>query len=189
MEAFNPFKTKAVTGEVLAPGSAKMTGPEILLKNLGLGEVLEAAKMLASSDTIGKILLFADQLPELNRKLDILVLAELKRQGVEINADGGAGPGANASEGTIFRADAEPDAGPERRLGTSDGSVAELLAGNEPDSGPGTLELARRDDDARDGGDHGGTGDASGGSVEVEPPAAAPPRSGGRFIKRETANG
>lgn len=133
MEAFNPFAPKGLP-------AAKMSGMEIMLKNMGLGEVIDAAKMLASSDTIGKILLFADQLPEINRKLDILVLAELKRQGVVVNAQvGGADSiteevNADLTGGTIRSADAEPDAGPAAG-GEPAAPVAGLLDGDGSDNG------------------------------------------------------
>lgn len=50
--------------------SKPASGMEVMLKSMGLGEVIEAAKMLASGDTIGKIMKFADGVEGLNDRLD-----------------------------------------------------------------------------------------------------------------------
>lgn len=46
------------------------SGLEMMLRNMGLASVLDAAKTLAESGAVQKIILFADQLEELNGRLD-----------------------------------------------------------------------------------------------------------------------
>lgn len=63
-------------------GKAQQSGPEMMLRSMGLGEVLDAAKSIASSGTIEKILKFADGLEELNARL-----AKIERRlGIESSA-------------------------------------------------------------------------------------------------------
>jgi len=47
----------------------KQSGLEMALRSMGLGSVLDAAKHLAESGAVQKILLFADGLEELNERL------------------------------------------------------------------------------------------------------------------------
>lgn len=51
---------------------AKPQGMEILLRSMGLGDVLDMSKQLASEGTVHKILAFANGLEALNAKLDAL---------------------------------------------------------------------------------------------------------------------
>lgn len=52
-----------------------MNGPEMMLRSLGLGEVLEGAKKLAEAGTVEKILKFADELEGLRNDI-----GEIKRR-------------------------------------------------------------------------------------------------------------
>lgn len=61
-----------------------MSGTEAMLKSLGLGEVIEAAKMFANANTMQKIMAFADEVGEIN--------ARLKR--IEDRLSAGSGPDA-----------------------------------------------------------------------------------------------
>jgi hypothetical protein len=45
-------------------------GPEMMLKALGLGPMLDAANMLATSGALPKIIEFADRLPKIIEQLD-----------------------------------------------------------------------------------------------------------------------
>lgn len=52
-----------------APKAVGNSGLEMMLKSMGLGEVIEVAQKLASQGTIEKVLKFADGLEELNGRL------------------------------------------------------------------------------------------------------------------------
>lgn len=51
----------------------KASGMEIMLKSMGMGEVIEAAKALANAGTLEKILKFADEVEGINEKLAIIL--------------------------------------------------------------------------------------------------------------------
>lgn len=52
---------------------AKAQGIEIMLRSMGLGDVLDMSRKLASEGTVEKILAFANGLEALNAKLDTLI--------------------------------------------------------------------------------------------------------------------
>lgn len=52
-----------------------MNGTEMLLKSMGLGDVIDMAKQFATDGTLQKILTFADNLEALNAKLEKIVEA------------------------------------------------------------------------------------------------------------------
>ena len=86
--------------------SEKPTGTEIMLKSMGLGEVLNAAKMFANADTMNKILKFADDVERLNDEIRRLCdrfdrfEASLGLPGDEILARSDAGSGSDAPAGS-----------------------------------------------------------------------------------------
>lgn len=49
--------------------AAPASGMEMMLRSMGLGEIIEAAKQLATNGTVERILQFADQVGELNERL------------------------------------------------------------------------------------------------------------------------
>lgn len=66
-----------------------MSGLEIMLKSMGLGDVIEQAKILQSNGTLEKILKFADGVEEMNARL---IRIEQLLSGVEHSALPGPGP-------------------------------------------------------------------------------------------------
>jgi hypothetical protein len=88
------------------------SGLEMMLRSLGLGEVITAAQDLAQSGAIEKIIKFADSVDELNARLSRIEIA-LGR-----NLEPPTGPAlvrlAPVNAGDIGKSDAEPLAGPSR---------------------------------------------------------------------------
>lgn len=70
------------------------SGIEIMLKNIGLGPIIDMAQQLANEKTVEKILKFADGLDELNARLDRIERI-LKSHGELAPDDGNLEPGAN----------------------------------------------------------------------------------------------
>lgn len=70
---------------------APTSGLEAMLRSMGLGEIIEAAKVLASNGTVEKILKFADSVDELNKKLDgqqWLLIALAKQMDIDVGQIG-----------------------------------------------------------------------------------------------------
>jgi hypothetical protein len=67
---------------------APMTGMESMLRNIGLSDVLDAAKKLSDEQSIQKIIAFADALPVMQTQLGLINgrLAEIERS---LRAGGG----------------------------------------------------------------------------------------------------
>lgn len=77
------------------------SGMEMMLRSMGLGEVLNAAQTLASNGTVEKIIAFADSVGELNERL------------ARIEKALGLQPLAGLIEGEVVaRRDAPPGPGP-----------------------------------------------------------------------------
>lgn len=70
-----------------------MTGPEALLRSLGLGEVIEAAKQFASAGTMEKIVNFADEVGAINSRLRRIEMILEQQYGSTVE------PGSDASNG------------------------------------------------------------------------------------------
>lgn len=114
------------------------TGLEMMLRNLGLGEVIQAAQQLASAGTIEKILKFADGVEELNARLDRieLALADARRAqersfGDYLESDAKYIAFVKQWHEYEARSDAA-DGGP-----VNGGPVTEPLGRNDTDPGPG----------------------------------------------------
>ena len=130
-----------------AQGKPVRSGTEIMLRSLGMGEILDAAKSLADNGTLNKILTFADhaesivkQIAELNANVSAM-RAELRYVGGRTER---VEPGAYPSDGGPFGSDTR--------------SV--LGAGSDGDARP---EQARRDGASHVGTDfgHSGTEDSA----------------------------
>jgi len=65
------------------------SGAELMLRSLGMGEILEAAKALANAGTLEKILKFADAVDPINKKLD-LIYEELRRRNSDLPVTSGS---------------------------------------------------------------------------------------------------
>lgn len=87
-----------------SPAKQAPSGPELMLRQFGLGDVIEAAKQLAGSGSIQKIMAFSDALPELMK-----TLGEINGRLEHIERTSGLSPLFDASAGG---GGAEPGPGP-----------------------------------------------------------------------------
>lgn len=73
----------------------KLSGMEMMLRSLGMGEILDLAKSLAEDGTFGKIIEFADKADDILKALERveheLKLAREQREGMAADYIGGTG--------------------------------------------------------------------------------------------------
>lgn len=100
------FGAKPTGGGLPANMAAPKTGPEMMLEKMGLGDVMAAARQLASSGSIEKILAFSEGLNTLNENLSKIAAGQLAI--VDGQREILAALAAAADAGGIRRSDAEP---------------------------------------------------------------------------------
>lgn len=110
---------------MLGNKAPKISGTEMMLRSMGLGEVLDMAKSLAAQGTLDKVLKFANDLDKLNATL-ARIEATLAATGP---ANGPALPGPSPENSGPFPpgpVGLEAECGPDRQPG--DGSAASGFA-------------------------------------------------------------
>jgi hypothetical protein len=108
-----------------ATDKPRLTGTEIMLRSMGMGEILDAAKALADNGTLTKILTFADHAESLVAKVEELnanvtaMRAELQYVGGRVERVG-AGPGSGngglvePTDGPVLVSEQHGDARPKQ---------------------------------------------------------------------------
>lgn len=94
-----------------AQGKPVRSGTEIMLRSIGMGEILDAAKSLADSGTLAKILTFADHAESIVNLIEELN-ANVSAMRAELAAIGPPGPGASAADGGVIEHIDGPVLGP-----------------------------------------------------------------------------